>query len=434
MRPASSPRPGAAARLDEAVEGIDHLRDEIDEWVALTATQGPPGAHLSRVDSVQMLLSETLDVLQENHHRSSVESDPYVAALRLDRQVLACRRILRWFALRFAQRTEPMLRECLLGADEVVWSVWRRTVMIAGESRRPPAPLCFVDNDPVPWASVHRVLPGEVRPPSRDPVLGERIRALPVPVIGLPPVVARRPWWLVTAVHETGHHVSQTYGTGPSLQTRLQDAVRGAGADAAEAAQWGAWSEEIFADGFAAMFVGSASLWALTELEHAASDWIAIRPTYPPAAVRLALAAAMVAATGAPVAPPGDGVGLEALQGLLRRIPAVVDAVLDQPIGAGSLRRLGDSGEERAFRHKRWARLLATGSATPVAELGAAEACIAGAVIAWAEGRQPDALLLRRNVLAVLPACCAPGQRAIEQIDVSAGLELARTLLHDGSG
>ena len=88
-----------------------------------------------------------------------------------------------------------------------------------------PAPLCFVDNDPIPWASLHDKLIVEARPPAQDTFLTERIKNLPVPVIGLPPVVARRPWWLVAAIHETGHHLQYSLAAWSIVPAELRCAA-----------------------------------------------------------------------------------------------------------------------------------------------------------------------------------------------------------------
>jgi hypothetical protein len=426
------------ARLEEAEEGIGHLRDELDAWVERSAAYGHAGAHTTRLEALRRILDHALVAVREDFVRRTGESvsDAYAAAAVLDRRVLFCRRLLRWYVLRFGQRTEPGVRECLLGADEVVWSVWARIFEVA-RADRPPAPLCFVDDDPVPWASFHDALPGEARPPSRDSLLSERVRALPVPVIGLPPIVVRRPWWLVTAVHETGHHVQHAFAVVDAVQIRLREAALAAGAHPAEAKQWADWGREVFADAFAAVCVGAAAMWAIVELERVESDWTAPRATYPPAAVRVALTAAVVAETGAPAPTSPADAAPAAVAGLLDRVPAIAAALLDIPLGAGSLRTLGEGGAERAYSHVRWAARLAAGDAHPLARIGAAEACIAGAVLAWDDphinAQRPAAAELRTSVLRVLPGCRPDGSRAGRaEDDTSAGAELARSLIEDG--
>src|SRR5262249_45047836 len=197
-------------RIGEAREGIGHLRGEIAAWVAEMGRSGPAGAHLSRLGTLQRILDRTLDAIAGTVTPQATGSldlaGGYALARATDKRGLFCRRLFRWYALRFDQRADQGLGRCLAGADEAVWSVWGRTSAAAGIPRG-PAPLCFVDNAPSPWASLHGLLPVDARPPSRDAFLTARIRELPVPVVGLPPIVARRPWWLVAAIHETGHHL-----------------------------------------------------------------------------------------------------------------------------------------------------------------------------------------------------------------------------------
>ena len=421
--------PGAQ-RLTEAREGIAHLRTEIDGWIAAASARGPAGAHLTRLDTLRTILRDTLDLVAADADGLAPDSvaAAYVAALRLDRRVLFCRRLLRWYVLRFDQRAEPAVRTSLLAADEVVWSVWAQTFG-AAQVERPAAPLCFVDDDPVPWASFHDALPGEARPPSQDPLLSKRIRALPVPVIGLPPLVARRPWWLVTAVHEVGHHVQHALGVVDSIQASLQDAARKAEARPAEALQWAEWSGEVYADVFAAVFAGTASVWAITELERTSPDWLQPRSTYPPALVRLELAAAAAHAEQ-PAEPAPDPTSVKALR---ERIPAIVAAVLDHPLGATTLRAL--ASEDRAYDQARWAAELRDDEARPVAQLGAAEACVAGAVRVWRDDAGLDPATLRTRLLGVLPLCRPDGTRASERDSTcEAAAALAAALTNDELG
>lgn len=410
--------PGAA-RLAEAREGIGHLRDELAYWVGAVEAHGPPGAHRSRLTTLRSILDDTLDVLGAHAVADTTVAAAYAAARTLDRRVLFCRRLFRWYALRFDQRRDPAARACLDAADEVVWSVWAQAFDAAGADR-PPAPLCFVDNDPVPWASLHHVLPHDTRPPSGDAFLTDRINALPIPVIGLPPLVIRRPWWLVSAVHEAGHHVQHRLGVVDSVGQALASAVQADGGSDAEARQWSDWGGEIFADAFAAAFTGAAWVWAVGELERAdPAVLVTARATYPPPVVRWELVRALVAATGAhepagTLADPAAPFDPAAVATLYRRIPAVTDAVLDHPLGATTLRTLAGDGRARMQAHARWTDELVAGEAVGVAELGAAEACLAGGVRAWQTGGVVDPGVLQARLLAVLPLCRPDGTRAAE--------------------
>jgi hypothetical protein len=412
-----------AARIGEAREGIDHVRGEIADWVAGMGRRGPAGAHLSRLGALQQILDRTLDAVAGTLTPQATGpldlAGGYALARTTDKRVLFCRRLFRWYALRFDQRADAGLSRCLAGADEVVWSVWERT-FTAAEVPRLPAPLCFVDNDPIPWASLHGLLPAEARPPSRDAFLADRIRELPLPVVGLPPVVARRPWWLVAAIHETGHHLQYTLTEDlvDEVPAALFEAAGQAGAKPAEQRQWSDWGAELFADAFAAAFAGAPSVWAITELERAAPDPLAARPTYPPAQVRLRLAAALVAETGADepgfTLTDGPAVDTTAVDGLLSRVPKIVEALLDHPLGATTLRKLAGDGRALSQAQARWAVDLGAGRAVASKTLEAAAACVGGAVRAWQAADGADPAPLRDQVLAVLPDCRPDGDRAAE--------------------
>lgn len=435
-----------AERIAEASEGIGYLRAEIVEWVRQVNEKGPPGAHLTRLATLRKIIDPALDAIAaELASRAGAPlgtAAAYALASVTDKRVLFCRRLFRWYALRFGQRGEARLRQCLAGADEVVWSTWERT-FAAARAPRIAAPLCFVDNDPIPWASPHQALPPETSPPPGDVLLAEFTAAgsggLPVPVIGLPPVVARRPWWLVTVIHETGHHVL------PALAGAVPSAVAGAaaraGAGAAEQQLWSCWSAELFADAYASAFAGASAAWAVAEYERGCADPFAARATYPPAEVRLRIVSALVAQAGggdpgctltggAPAANPKT-------RALSDRVPAVVGALLDCPIGRTSLRELAGDGQELAETQARWAAQLRAGKAHPSKTLEAAAACVGGAVRAWRDSDRTDPAVLaalRDQVLEVLPQCRPDDTRAAGPDDPSgAARALIGALLGPGA-
>jgi len=407
----------ATERIAEASEGVEYVTGEIARWIEDTAERGRAGAHLTRLDTLHDILTRTLEAIAGTMTPEAVEpldlTGAYTLARDTDKRTLFCRRLFRWYALRFDQRAEERLDDCLAGADEVVWSVWERTFAAAKAPRR-AAPLCFVDNDPVPWASLHSALPAEARPPALDGFFAGRIRELPVPVVGLPPVVVRRPWWLIIAIHETGHHVQHALADG--VPAALAAAAKRAGADGAEQGQWSDWASELFADAFAAAFGGASAAWAVAELEQVSGDPFAARDTYPPAEARLRIARALVTETGA--ADPGFTlVGDEPpanpkSRELLERVPAIAVALLDHPLGKTTLRALAGKGPALAQAQARWAAELSAGDAQPSNTLRAAAECVGGAVRAWRDSDRSDPGPLRKSVLNVLRECGPDGTRA----------------------
>jgi len=431
-----------AERIAEAAEGIEYVRQEIAAWVTAVDERDRAGAHLTRLAKLQEILGVTLNAIAAKHAAAAARpldlSGAYVLASTTDKRVLFCRRLFRWYALRFDQRAEESLGCCLAGADEVVWSTWERTFAAAGTPPG-PAPLCFVDNDPIPWTNRQGLFPPETAPPASDDFFTsfvERTRGLPIPVIGLPPVVARRPWWLVIAIHETGHHVYQALAN--TVGESLAAAAGRACARPSEQGQWKEWSSELFADAFASAFAGGAAAWAVAELEQACPDPYEARLTYPPPEVRLRIVSALVANVGgsdpgctltggAPAANPKAS-------GLLKRVDAIVTALLDHPIGRTTLRELAGDGQALAEAQARWAADLRAGAAYPSQRVEAAAACVGGAVRAWQEGDQTAPAALRAQVLAVLPQCRPVGTRAAGPDDAPAAAQvLIDTVLDPGA-
>ena len=450
--------PASAIRVAEAIEGHTWLASEIKTWIAEMSAAGVAGAHTTQLATLDAALSPTVEAIGGELQRA-VDGGldlggAYAAARLTERRAIFCRRLFQWYATRFEQRrgrgatpgaaqdddASDDIQLCLAAADEVVWSTWARTFTAAGIAR-PPAPLPFIDNDAVPWASFHNALPGDAQPPSVDPFFKRRIRELPVAVIGLPPMVVRRPWWLVVAIHETGHHVQQMLGddlVGATAKA-LTEAATAAGATPAEAQQWADWSGELFADAFAAVFAGDASVWAIEELERGhPADLVRARPTYPPAVIRLQLASMAVVATGctAPevtLTDPATPVDLARVETLALRSEPILRALLALPLGQTTLGELAGDARARSEAQTRWALGFAGPTdPEPVLKVEAAAECVAGAVTAWrtvveAEiGADPEPL--KGRVLRVLPKCRASGVRAAAAL-VEPAAQLIEALL-----
>ena len=370
--------------------------------------KSPTGAHVTQLSALVDIVTPILTGTEEDATAlRDLEAElAYRKALVLDKRVAACIRLFRWYALRFDQRQQGLER-CLRGADEVVWSAWKRTFDAAGVTPLPPAPLSFVDSEPIPWASLHQTLPAEVRPPSADSFFTDRLKALPVPVIGLPPLAARRPWWLITALHECAHHVHQHLFKHDELKMALEASALTAKADPGEAASWAGWASECFADAFGVAFGGEPSVWAIEELERPVVDRLKGRGTYPSASVRIELGNALLAET------LGDstGAGTSGSAEPSQRVTAIAKTLLDLPLGNTTLRAVAGSGASLAKEQRSWGRELLSGTAQPEKTLEAAAHVVGAAVLAWREG-VASPIALRDEVLRVLPDCRPDGTRA----------------------
>ena len=396
------------------------MREDFGDWLSGTANRDSVGQYRTQLASLADVLRPALRATRERFVAECdglPDGDAYEECRRVDRRVVRLRRLWRWYADRFDQRLDDALAPTLLAADEVVWSCWSAACRMADPTATPgPAPLPYVEAVQTAIAGPRSEVPADLRLPG-DPVLREFVARMPVPTIALPPIVTRRPWWLIVVAHEVGHHVQSELldtaaatGAAPALAGAVGAAAGRAGAGLDEQESWGLWAREAYADAFAFVATGTATTWAVEELERRSDKLLATSaaPNYPPPVVRWALLTSIARVLrvdgGLEPAVPDPGAAPVAVRDLLARVPAVVDALLDAPLGGSSLRAFGAGTRrwERAAMVWRSA-LRDEAEPDPVHTDEAARLCVAGGVHAWRgltatatpTARQRDALARR---------------------------------------
>ncbi|MET9401147.1 hypothetical protein [Kitasatospora sp. NPDC002965] len=279
---------------------VDGLAADLDHWLALTAksTSGARGAgqagagqggagrggagapfpqHHTQVLAVNAALRPLLDRVREAETR------------RADTELGLLQEV--WWRLRGAltQRHDRSLGDFLLLADDFVWSCYRPALTaassVSGAEILPvEPPLVHLTAHAVPFA-----LPRLVSE-DRQARVDELLRALPVPLVGLPFVQSRHLPEAVLAAHEVGHCVLDAFG----LTGELSEVLR----RTAEGPDW--WTDrlpEVFADLYGALCAGSGFAFIL-------ADFVALTPEGPPSPrypaprVRVALVADALAEAG----------------------------------------------------------------------------------------------------------------------------------------
>ncbi len=235
-------------------------------------------------------------------------------------------------------QAEGGLSAFIRAADEVAWSCYEPVLRaVAPHTHRPP-PLTCVAAERSPLAtSGMRPAAGKLQPPQEvdfaEPLLS-RIRSTFIPLLQLPPWCVEAPWQLVFIAHEIGHHVLEDLALGPGIRTAIGNAARQHGSDAAK---WSRWADEIFADYFSLLTIGTVTMAALGDhLWGSPSTRRRPSATHPSPALRLALLRAEAQAVGL----SGTAADPYAIDGpLVTGIPAtpeLVDAVvaaLRAPLG-----------------------------------------------------------------------------------------------------
>ncbi len=276
---------------------LGSLGAEFKRWRDESAAGKPFEKHYSQIRRVTIQLESLHSVILE-------QMGPGVLlgrASRIERDILELYRIWEYFRAKLALREAPWVKEFLVAADQLVWACYEpvRNAALAAEhvklSRVREPPLVFLNGGSSPFAASRRASF------EAEAVGGERLstpdflavlRALPIPVIGIPWFQLGHLPDAVAVAHETGHVVHEDLS--------LDDAAKAVLTPAAAECQaaFTAWRPELFADGFGAVALGPAYLSGLI-------SFLAGDPTrtwdggdYPPPALRVIFTSAVLDALG----------------------------------------------------------------------------------------------------------------------------------------
>ncbi|MEJ8811901.1 hypothetical protein WKW77_12550 [Variovorax ureilyticus] len=204
-----------------------------------------------------------------------------VAAIeRLERRILAALQIWECYRSKFAVRIEARLRESLILIDDLAWQAYRPAHDRAVASGRLPAerarlpPLVFPN---ARWSPFARSREQAYELDEATGVLRtiddfeDYLRAIPVPLIGIP-------WYQVSHLpdavfvgHEVGHLVEEDLGLEEDLRQLVLTAL-GAVDEERRAAWSGRWRSEVFADIYGVLATGPAFVGTLIDVLRGAPD------------------------------------------------------------------------------------------------------------------------------------------------------------------
>src|SRR6202000_1798913 len=125
----------------------------------------------------------------------------YQECRQADERLLYVRRLWRWYSDKFDQRAgsdDDPLTLTLRAADEVIWSCWKTALknLAVGQKFDVPVPLAYLSPQFAASATRRADFPPGLRPEVYK-ILDRHVGQLPIPVIALPLMCQRRPWWLV---------------------------------------------------------------------------------------------------------------------------------------------------------------------------------------------------------------------------------------------
>ncbi len=295
-----------ASRKEQTTAELARLKKTTAAWQADrrrkdTTAAGYRGQYESQLVAIGNLVDQAVADLEAELGVAHDEpaGDYFARCARIDRAISWTWHFFGYFREKFDQRDDAEMGPILRMADEVVWSCYRPFFADSKLAQAPPAPLPCVVDEMSPAAIREDRVPDDLK--GAGP-LQDFVDRLPVPILKLPRSVVSAPWLVTLIGHETGHFIQPQVAPDYVRQFRLEieAAVAAAGGKPEDAARWGTWAPEIFADWYSVLTMGPWALWALAQVELMEKPKMTqMRFGYPPPLVRLALVARLAdAATG----------------------------------------------------------------------------------------------------------------------------------------
>lgn len=278
------------SRLAQTRAELDRLKSELTRWFAEKRDPVFCQRHGRQLKLLSATLTDALAWLRQQVDRLSLAqptTDFYRACRAYELRLLWVRALWQYFRPKFEQREDNALKRLLAAADEVVWACYAPAFETLGQLP-PPAPLPYVEPQFTP-----RAIPLDEPPPELKVVDADFLKTflarLPIAVVGVPSSCVSAPWWLAHAAHEVGHHVQHELKLVTPFELALKQAAEAGPVplDQELTDHWVLWGQEIFADAYGLLCLGSFAPRALAEVELSAASLTKNSTKYPAAMVRL---------------------------------------------------------------------------------------------------------------------------------------------------
>ncbi len=444
------------ARRTQAQNEVHRLLGELEEWYNSWTDSHrisidlPRDQYRSQLDAVRAevkgageILLDALATLDMTRATGLIYSE----CGRIERQTIWLWKVWYYFRDKFDQRLDPRFRDTLRAADEVIWSCYRPYFKMRGPAApHSPPPLPYIEADYSP-AALRRHERNALQRKGRDfDLVSKAFEKLPVPLLKIPITTVLNPWSLVLIGHEAGHYIQPAIAPGFAYVRTFGESIAQAVEEASgsvegDADAWHLWGDEIFADWYSILTMGTWSLWSMAQFEIAEAEWMMTRRTvYPSPLVRLALMAAVADSHGLDGTKMLDKLGLnpkkmanghEEATRDLEFIASVVPAIIKElPEGQGALPKLvgfdaadySRGGANGFGEVEQWSRyLIRQGGAKPGGnkQLQSARMVAAGTAASWSKhifGEEPPeegaAAVLKNFSIKAIIAAAEPGKRS----------------------
>jgi hypothetical protein len=293
----------ADRKLAELSAKLASVERELSEWRSASSADGPLEKHHTQVHAISKALTTLAAGIQTRLDEVAGAGSLAADAVTIELMILELHRIWDFFRSKLALRYVPWFQSYLLVADELAWSCYEPVTRWIGDQVGKEPPLVFLNGGSSPFTLPRGSAYDAEQVPGED-FRTERFRAelrhLPIPVVGVPWFQLQHLPDALVIAHEIGHDVEADLGLTEHLRTLVESALAAKGVDEGRRRVWLHWIGETFADVYGALATGPA--YVATLIDFLSSDTTTVSDVgpgrYPPAAVRVLVASAVVELNG----------------------------------------------------------------------------------------------------------------------------------------
>jgi hypothetical protein len=258
----------------ELLQKLDSLKLEFAEWRAKSQAAQELEKHRSQIHRITIQLEGLEEEIRAELEKPSEDASAILSRAReLEVTMLEAHRVWEFFRSKLSLRYVKWFNPYLIAADELAYSCYHAAqkklnqAYLSPEEVKEP-PLVFFSGGSSPftlprnYAYQAEAVPGKELKAKK---VFELLRALPVPVIGVPWFQIQYLPDALVLTHEVGHDVESDFKLTGDLTKALNQALADAKIDDLRCKAWRAWLSEIFADVFGVLATGPAFVQALMD-------------------------------------------------------------------------------------------------------------------------------------------------------------------------
>lgn len=258
----------------ELKQKLAALQREFENWRDRSKAHAPLEKHQSQIHRVTLQLeSLNSEIESQLDQLDDAADDVLTEARALERAMLESHRVWEFFRSKLSLRSIDWFNKYLIAADELAWECYSAAQQkldphyLSKEKVKEP-PLVFFNGGSSPFTMARdfafeaEEVPGEA---IKSKQVVQVLRALPIPVIGVPWFqIQHLPEMLVVA-HEVGHDVESDFRLRQDLTTAVDNAMETAQIDKTRRQAWRSWLGEMFADVYGVLSCGPAFVQSLMD-------------------------------------------------------------------------------------------------------------------------------------------------------------------------